>query len=276
MSGAPQGGNIWKNIIIGVLTTVVAYLIVHFIFDKKDAKKEARKKREKIETTWNAVNEYINRSKEKFTTIGCFSCDAVEMKNELLRELDQMNKSLQNIKEEEGVDEKMKTIIDRTIRMFEDEKPVLSAFYDTLSLYKDLKGEAVLPINRRAQQTMLNKMSHIQSRDTADFTRYLDDLNKKYKTKLVLKEFKPEINTDELTGRWEVDCSYTMNIRSNHKATIESSGEKYTGEWSVDDNVFRIGFDDGSVLTHRLIQLDHSFMLFFIVENDVFSGACRK
>jgi hypothetical protein len=276
MSGAPQGGNVWKNIIIGVLTTVAAYLIVHFIFDKKDAKKEARKKREKIESTWNAVNEYINRSKEKFTTIGCFSCDAIEMKNELLRELDQMNKSLKNIKEEEGVDEKMKTIIDRTIQMFEDEKPVLEAFYDTLELYKDVKGQAVLPVNKRAQQTMLSKMSYIQSRDTAEFTRYLDDLNKKYKTKLVLKDFSPEIITKELTGRWEVDCSYIMNIKSNHRITLENGEEQYTGDWSLDDDVFRIDFDDGSVLTYELIQLDRSFMLFFVVENDVFSGACRK
>jgi hypothetical protein len=276
MGGAPQGGNVWKNIIIGVLTTVLAYLIVHLIFAKKDARKEARKKREKVETAWNSVNEYINRSKEKFSSIGCFSCDAVEMKNELLRELDQMNKSLQNIKEEEGLDEKLKTIIDRTIQMFADEKPVLEAFYDTLALYQDVKGPEVLPVNRRAQQTMLKKMTHIQTRDTADFARYLADLNEKYNTKLVLKDVNPKIDTDELAGRWEVDCSYIIHIRSNHTLTLENGDTKYPGSWSLDDDSFRIEFDDGSSLTYQLIQLDRSFMFFFVEETDVFSGACRK
>ncbi len=39
MSGLPSGGSTVKNVILGVLTTVVAYVIVHYIFDKKDKKK---------------------------------------------------------------------------------------------------------------------------------------------------------------------------------------------------------------------------------------------
>src|SRR5207253_11211842 len=98
MSSVPQGGNVWKNIAIGVVTTVLAYFIVHLIFDKKDSQKVKREKKEKIETAWKSVNDYINNSRRKFNTIGCYSCDEMQMKKELFRELDQMNKSLENIK----------------------------------------------------------------------------------------------------------------------------------------------------------------------------------
>ena len=77
MSGVPSGGNPVKNIIIGVVTTVIAYVIVHYIFDKKSGKEDQEKSKQATESAWNSVNDYITYSNEKFKTIACFSCERI-------------------------------------------------------------------------------------------------------------------------------------------------------------------------------------------------------
>lgn len=279
MGGVPHGGNMWKNIIIGVLTTVMAYVIVHFIFDKKDHKKKEKEERRKIETAWTSVNEYINRSKEKFFSIGCYSCDEEIMKNEIIRELDQMNKSLQNIKDEGGIDEKMKSIIDRTMQMFEDEKPVLRIYYDSLIIAKNFPGKERTAAAGRLQKSMLDQMTHIQTKDTGDINQYLDDLNKKYKTTLVRQDQKLEVNPDKLPGLWEVECNYMMRLKPDHTAFMESiadAGDRTNGKWSIEDKTLQITYDDGGSDTFLVLQINEKMLVLYNRPLDIILGACRK
>jgi hypothetical protein len=131
MAGVPHGENIWKTIILGILITVAGYLIVHFITDKKDHKKEVKEKKEANENVWKSANDYVKSASKKFENIACFSCDYSMMKTEMLRELDQDCNSLRNLKEEKLIDEKLKTVIDRIISRFEGMKPVFSKFIDS-------------------------------------------------------------------------------------------------------------------------------------------------
>lgn len=65
MAGVPHGENIWKTIILGILITVAGYLIVHFITDKKDHKKEVKEKKEANENVWKSANDYIKSASKK-------------------------------------------------------------------------------------------------------------------------------------------------------------------------------------------------------------------
>ncbi len=278
MAGVPSGHNTWKTILIGVISTFLAYLFIHFIFDRKESRKKEKEKKEKIESAWNSVNEYINRSQEKFTTIGCYSCDELQMKTELLRELDQMNKSLQNIKEGEELDDKLKSIIDRTIQMFEDEKPVLSGYYDSLASTRHLTDEQRQVVLSDLQQAMFKKINYIQTRDTADFNAYLEDLNHKYKLQLERKNLLPVVLFDELPGVWEVECAYRMNIKADNRVSIKKDKDTYTGIWDLNkrDKTLTLHFDDGSELEYSIIQLNKKMMALYLSATEILIGACKK
>ena len=277
MSSVPSGGNVWKNIAIGVVTTVLAYLIVHFIFDRKDSQKVRREKREKIETTWKSVNEYINNSRHKFNTIGCYSCDEMQMKKELFRELDQMNKSLENIKADPELDEKMKTIIDRTTQMFSDEKPILENYYDSLHLVRSFPDSEQSVIFRQLQHSMLEQMSHVQTTDSSEINQYLSELNSKYKTKLKKTEGELEVNLNELQGEWLLECEFTLKLNKDHTASLESKkADKITGKWLLVDKVLRISYSDGSVDMLYIIQLTDKNMIIYNKDLDILLGGCKQ
>jgi hypothetical protein len=276
MSSVPQGGNVWKNIAIGVVTTVLAYFIVHLIFDKKDSQKVRREKREKIETAWKSVNDYINNSRHKFNTIGCYSCDELQMKKELFRELDQMNKSLENIKGDPELDEKMKTIIDRTTQMFSDEKPILESYYDSLHIARSLPDTEQTAIYRRLQQTMLEQMSHVQTTDTSEIKQYLADLNKKYKTKLEKTEPGLEVNTDELPGTWLIECEFTLKLNNDHTASLQGKGDKMNGKWKLLDKALQLTYADGSTDLFYLIQITDKNLIIYNQEMEMMLGGCRQ
>ena len=276
MSGVPSGGNTFKNIAIGVVTTVVAYLIVHFIFDKKDKNKELNEKKEKMETAWNSVNEYINTMAGKLINISCFSCDPVEMKSEMLREIDQMNSSLRNIKETGELDDKMKSIIDRTIQQFADEKPVLTTFFDSMSIVKTLPQDEQVATGSRLQLKMLEKMTHIQTRDSAEFKTYLADINKKYKTHLVAKEQKEEFDTTYLPGKWRVECSFYLYLYRDHTFLFSKDKEEYKGQWKLDDRNLVLSTENEGNLTYTILQLSSKIMLLHLAEAGITYGACPQ
>lgn len=276
MSGVPSGGNTFKNIAIGVVTTVVAYLIVHFIFDKKDKNKEVNEKKEKMETAWNSVNEYINTMAGKLINVSCFSCDPVEMKTEMVREIDQMNSSLQNIKETGELDDKMKSIIDRTIQQFADEKPVLSVFFDSMAVVKTLPKEDQVTTGSRLQQTMLVKMSHIQTRDSTEFKTYLADVNKKYKTHLVIKEQKEEFDTTYLPGKWKVECTFDLYLYRDHTFLINREGNEYKGQWKLVDKDLILTIENEGKLTYSILKLSSKIMLLYLAEANMTYGACPQ
>ena len=59
MSSVPSGGNTWKNIAIGVFTTVVAYAVINFIgLGKKDYTQ--KNKKEATIKAWASANQYLN------------------------------------------------------------------------------------------------------------------------------------------------------------------------------------------------------------------------
>jgi hypothetical protein len=276
MSGVPSGGNTFKNIAIGVVTTVVAYLIVHFIFDKKDKNKELNEKKEKMETAWNSVNGYINTLAGKLINISCFSCDPAEMKSEMIREIDQMNSSLRNIKETGELDDKMKSIIDRTIQQFADEKPVLSVFFDSMSVVKTLPKEEQVATGSRLQQKMLEKMTHIQTRDSTEFKTYLADINKKYKTHLVAKEQKEEFDITYLPGKWRVECTFYLYLYRDHTFLFSKDKEEYKGRWKLDDKNLVLSIENEEPLIYTILQLSSKIMLLYLPQAGMTYGACPQ
>lgn len=285
MAGVPHGGNMWKNIAIGIGTTVVAYLIVHFITDKKDEGKELKKKKEAVEKAWHSMNEYAVTMSEKFESIGCFSCNPEEMKKEMLRELDQIEKSLGNIKDEKEQDEKLKTLLDRTINMYEAKKPVLAGYYDSMAILRRLPESGKVESIAGLQKRLFEKMEHIELRDTTELRNLINGLEKDYKIKLETTASEKTADYKLIAGKWQIGCDGDLNLynfRSDSTFTLDTweggkqSGGQLTGKWDFDTETKQLflTYDDGDSDIFTIAGISEKMMTFFSNKFNLSLGAC--
>jgi hypothetical protein len=285
MAGVAHHTNsMWKNIAIGIGTTVVAYLIVHFITDKKDEKRETKKKGEVVEKAWNSIKEYSQMLGEKLENVSCYFCDEMEMKRELIRELDQMNKSLQNIKEDKDQDEKMRSILDRTIQQINDKKPVVENYYDSLVLIKKNGKDTNQALLKKLQESFFSRLNHIDLNDSSEMKKLRTDLEKSYN--LSLKEYTPEneIDLSLLKGKWQIGCDksysrYEFKGDSTFTFDIYENGalsEQHSGKWLLNErsNELKLAFEDESSLVYVITALSHRIMNLYINENGLSVGVC--
>lgn len=285
MGGVPSGGSTIKNIIIGVLTTVLAYVIVHFIFDKKSGKEEFQNSKEATESAWNSVNDYINYNNEKFKTIACFSCDEQEMKRELLRELQINSNNLANLKQSKNIDAKMHAVIDRIVLQFADLKPVYNDYYDSLTVIKQRPIEEQTVAASVLQTDVFKKINRIQGRDTVDIDNYLRDVNKKYKTdykRMVVEgEYKPE----SLPGKWTIECAFTIDFKADKTLIWTEKGNEFKGRWKleevelVDDSyrhALKVNLDTDQEFNYQIVFLNSKMMVVYSEEAKSFLAACPE
>lgn len=147
MGGVPSGGSLWKNVLIGIGTTVAAYAIVNVLFKSKGPGVSSERKRVTAEA-WQSVNKYNKLATEKFRTLACMSCDQQAMKTEMLRELNNNNKSLEGILDDKSLDDGMKTIINRTRDKFTDLHSLYETYFDSIIYIKHFPKKNSLPYHR--------------------------------------------------------------------------------------------------------------------------------
>jgi hypothetical protein len=275
MSSIPHGGNMWKNIIIGILTTVVAYLIVHFILDKKDSKKEQKEKAEANRSAWESVNSYTLSATKKFESLACFSCDYSKMKNEIVRELEQDCNSLLNIKGGQYVDEKMKTIIDRTISRFTSLKPLFQAFFDSVFILQSLPDTQKAIRSNKVYTYFRDSKTRIDTVDQKEIDELLGDINKKYKLSLAEPEIKPELNFSKLPGKWKIECLVEVEFNDDGTLTWTEGENVITGTWDRISDRLTIKLHSDQKFVYTILELNDNFMRIQEVNSIVPYGACR-
>lgn len=277
MAGVPHGGNLWKNIAIGIATTVAAYLIVHFITDKKYSTKKKKEKAEANKLAWESVNDYTQNMALKFESIACFSCDYTKMKNEIARELDQSCNSLRNIKDGDLIDEKMKTIIDRNISRFNSLKPLLQTYFDSAIVLKTIT-DTTEKIKRAAvvHEEFKNSKTRIDTVDQREIDRLLAEVNKKYN--LALKEEPIELGKDLslLPGKWNIECVVTVEFMKNGSLTWTEEENVFEGSWERNDDILTIKLDTGQEFYYKIVELNGTFMKLESPGSKIPLGACRK
>ena len=277
MSSVPSGGNTWKNIIIGVFTTVAAYAIINFAgIGKKDNSKKIRK--DATEKAWQSVNDYINYANQKFKTIACFSCDWQEMKKEMMRELENYNTKLANIKEDKNVDDKMLSLVDIIKQRLVDFKKPYTDFFDSVTIAKNLTQEEQMPIMTRIQQRLSDDLSRIINRDSADYRNYLADVNKTFNTHLEQIPLKETYDSSAIVGKWKIECVFDIECKKDGKLMWTESGTEFPGVWNLKNRLLTINLDNGQVFKYRIEQLSSKFMMIRDDQSEsLFSyGACPQ
>ena len=276
MSSVPTGGNMWKNIIIGIFTTVAAYAIIHFTGITGGEKSEDKIIKEATEKAWASANQYINYANDKFQTLACFSCDEQEMKKEMIRELDIYSGSLKNIKAEKNVDDKLLSAIDRIIQQFTDEKLLYQVFFDSLTLLKDLPLDKQSEISNSMQGRFLEKISVLQTKDTSEISNYLHDINKQHKTSLKLEMPKLVFDSKALVGKWRIGCTFDIAFYKDYTLLWTESGNEFPGKWKLTDKNLHINLENGQQFDFILIQLSHKLLIYVNKENGTLLSGCYQ
>jgi hypothetical protein len=275
MSSVPHGGNMWKNIAIGIVTTVAAYLIVHFILDKKESKKEKKERAEANSAAWESVNSYILSAARKFESIACFSCDYSKMKNEIVRELEQDCNSLLNVKGGQYVDEKMKTIIDRTVSRFNSLKPLFQSFFDSVVVLQSLPDEEKVARSKNIYKDFGESKTRIDTVDQQEINQLLDDINKKYKLDLAEKKIDLELNYTKLPGKWKIECIVEVEFNNDRTLTWKEGKNIFNGTWHITDDRLKIKLDTSQQFEYTIMELNDKFMKIQSDDAAVPFGACR-
>jgi hypothetical protein len=275
MSSIPHGGNMWKNILIGLVTTVAAYLIVHFILDKKDSKKERKEKAEANSGAWESVNSYILSAAKKFESIACFSCDYSKMKNEIVRELEQDCNSLLNVKGGQNVDEKMKTVIDRTISRFNSLKPLFQTFFDSILVIQSLPDAEKAKRAQHIYKEFIDSKTRFDTVDKGEITQLLSDINKKYNLSLKEEEIVPELDFSKLPGKWKIECLVDVDLRNDGTITWAQKDKSFTGTWKRSNDRLIIKLETGEQMEYSILELNSSYMKIQLANSLVPYGACR-
>lgn len=277
MAGVPHGENVWKTIILGIVITVAGYLIVHFITDKKEHKKEVKEKKEANENIWKAANDYMLSASKKFENIACFSCEYELMKTEMIRELDQDCNSLRNLKEEKLLDEKLKTVIDRTISRFEGMKPVYAAFMDSaMAIKKDNPQSPDTARINRAFRNFVNIKMRLDTADNQEVDRLLAAVNKEYHLELKREEIIPEKDYTQLPGNWNIECKIELGLAADGMVTVTLEGESINGKWKREDDILKLDLENGEKLEYQILQISNTILRILPdLPDSAPLGACR-
>ncbi len=279
MAGVPTGGNTFKNVLIGIGTTVAAYAIISFLgIGKSKSKSEATIQKQANIDVWTSVNDYLNYATEKFRTIACFSCDEQEMKKELIREMDNNINSLKTLKENKSIDDKMQSLIDRTIQQVNDLKPLYIEYFDSLSYVRSLPIPEQLPQSARIQTKYLEKFAYVQNRDTIELKNYLRDINKKHKTELALQdrefEFKPEL----LTRKWKIECAFFIDFKKDGTVEWTEGGNVFKGKWKLDEveKVVNIKLETDQEFNYPILLLNEKMMIYYNKDAKALMAGCPQ
>lgn len=275
MSSVPSGGNTWKNIAIGVFTTVVAYAVINFIgLGKKDYTQ--KNKKEATIKAWASANQYLNYANEKFKTIACYSCDEALMKKELMRELDIYSNSLNNIKSDKDVDDKMLSAIDRIIQQFTDMKPLYENYFDSIIILKSFPIEKRVELSQPMQMRFIEKLATLQTKDTSEIVSYLNDINTRHHSTLKFELTKNEYDSTALVGKWKIECAADLSFNKDNTISWTEDENVFKGKWSFADKRLHINLDNGQVFDFVIIQLSQKMLIYLNKENNALLSGCKQ
>ncbi len=181
-----SGNSMVKNILIGVITPVLAATIIYFLgFNKSDDKAEFKKRKAATEKAWIT---YI-QNKAIFSTVlkqlGT-SADLEVMRSKVNHEIDMTVSNMTDIKNEPNADQRVFSSVDITVQQIKEIKPIMNKFLDDINAYAQTnpteeEGQAFV---MQLGEGLKEQMAQISQRDSLRLHTYYRALNKDYATTL--------------------------------------------------------------------------------------------
>ncbi len=266
-SSSSSGGSTIKNILVGVITTVLGsgaiYLIGFHDSDNFKPRQEANIR------AWNSLIQYEVFYTNSIDKISCIA-DTVAAYQDFAREMDQTVSNMMNIKSEALVDNKLMSLIDRRVQTIKDVKATMLDYRDKIT---------ALTGNAAAQEAEENKftaaMENLSHRDNDFINEVVPQLEKEFKTTLKRPEFSaPDVAA--ISGNWKMDAEIELSVKKEGSFTWQKADSIYTGNWLLTDREIKFIFTDGEKINYFIKKIGSSSALLQNTDNKKYSNLCRE
>ena len=250
----PSTGNHLKNVIIGVITTVISATVIYFLGFHSPESDEFKKSKQATIDGWNSLQLYENQFKEKATSMVCSGNDFST--TAMINEYEKIIKNINNIQKEQNVDNRLLSLVDRRVSTLEDKKAATADYYRQ---YDSISADDNDPRNIKLYNGFLKKIKELDEQDTSFINSVNAELKKKYKVDF---KFPPpiQITPEFLQGHWTLDREKTLDLKKDEKLVMKTGNDTYNGTWSLDYLDLQLKFDDGSETTFTIQRASQTFV----------------
>ena len=177
-----SGGNVFKNIAVGVITTVIGAAAIYFLGFHESGNESKKERKEATETGWKTYRENLKIYSDVLNSLNKNSEDISKRKQEISHEIESTVSSLQNILTDTKIDTRLKNLIELRIPQLTDGKRIVESYFDSLMVFSasnptDEEGYAFL---NRIVPRLKTEMNEAKKRDSLRIRRYTDELKKEY------------------------------------------------------------------------------------------------
>jgi len=279
MSSVPTGGSAIKNILIGVVTTVVAYSIFYYFHDMQLRREEKHKKEKATMDAWSSLLKY-----ENISALGVYSAycdnDPQDQLENIIYEKNQLINNYSIIQGMENVDPDMKQFISSAISSTRETVHELENFLTDLKAMKKTKGEITLEDEdfKKMNEEYSSKLVKDNERRQRSITETFKILNDKLDKKLSVPADSVHVTEADLIGKWkEAALDKTFDIREDHTLTMTFKGADYTAKWSFTNMTLRMEFDDKSgALELHVTNKEDQFLFCTLDKEETVRQYCKQ
>ena len=276
MGAIPAGGNIWKTIIIGVLSTLLAYVIYHFLFDKKNNEGFAKKKEATI-SAWKAIGKSNEFFLDDFYSSFCRTTDK-EMIESLDKAIDKQISDYELVQKKSDLDDDLGLYINRYLERGKDLKKLLRELYDVSK-----RIEADSSLSEQEKETKLNeadslympRLLALPSQDSNRITALHKELTEKYGN-----QFKPfqkqETSKESVQGKWREGINKFFSFNGDGSLLMTVDGKDYYGSWSLFNNVITLSFSGNSSIDYNVTFYGPDYIWFKVNDAGADRMLCRQ
>ena len=247
-------GNHLRNIIIGVITTVISATVIYFLGFHSPESDELKVAKQSTIDAWNSLQLYENEFKEKATSMVCSANDFST--TALINEYEKIIKNINNIQKEDHVDNRLLSLIDRRVSTLGDKKIATEDYYRQ---YDSIGADDSDPRNIKLYNNFLEKIKELDGQDTSFINSVNADLKKKYKV-----DFKfpapIQITPEFLQGHWTLDREKNLELKKDNKFVMKNGNDTFNGKWSLDYLDLQLKFDDGSEFVLTIQRASQTFV----------------
>jgi hypothetical protein len=276
MAGVASGGSMWKNVLIGIVTTVVAYSIVNYIKDRKEKKKEKEKIKTETVEAWKSLIRYEEQSTENYYAAFCNEDVATQLES-MIYEKEQLAKNYELIGDRPGIDEDLASFSGRLVSNTQQVKKILEEYLNEIKKINPSAAGAQQVFND-IDSLYVIKLKMAQERDTASFNGALRSLITKHGKDFIEPEEEKMPDADIITGKWkEAGEDKIFQFNNDKTFTATAAGIDYTGKWTLTDKTLTLKFDDGSGSSKfNMLRCNNRYIRFTMDDNPAERQMCKN
>lgn len=276
MAGVPAGGSTLKTILIGVFTTVAAYMIVHFVTDKKQKRKEKEKIKTATVEAWKSLLKYEEISTANYYAGMCIE-DVPSQLEALIYEKDQLAKNYALISNKQGIDDDLASFANRAVGNTNEIKKLLENYLADFQKINPADPAATY-LYQQTDSIFTHKIQMARERDQEALESIYKNLLEKYGDDFTVTEHPDKLSREALYGKWkETGIDKTFHFKAGDVFVMTADGNDYTGTWKLDGRVATLTYDDGSgSITLHISRFHDKFMLYSINNEAAERHACRQ